>query len=209
MFFQAIKAMIVYSRARPCILTCTLTAVIITHTCIQVNNHTLIICWTYRGTRFFVFAKYSHSFALPDTYSGLHFNVIIQTMLTCIAMEANLRIWVFREGWEVQLQKDDMTTKRLATIFKVSNPKAVKCGDQQWSQVVRRGGCKTKSKKSRSESRERHNVQHEGTEVKGAHCIWGTMKTTTPTAIKSTLQHLAKIPEEMVVKEKFKIILSA
>ena len=76
--------------------------------------------------------------------------------------------------------------------------------EMPWSQVVRKKP-KLKKSKPRSDAGQKVLSSEEKIEVKNARRVWGTLRTTTSAAVRTTLQQLIGFPEsDVIVKRKFK-----
>ena len=78
-----------------------------------------------------------------------------------------------------------------------------------WTVVGKRGSRKGRKKSTgeacgTSRPRERQHVPRQLVEMKGARRIWGTLKTTTTTAVIGTLKRLTSISDKVTGKRKFK-----
>ena len=81
---------------------------------------------------------------------------------------------------------------------------AAQPNEMPWSQVVRKKP-KLKKSKPRSDAGQKVLSSEEKIEVKNARRVWGTLRTTTSAAVRTTLQQLIGFPEsDVIVKRKFK-----
>ena len=70
-----------------------------------------------------------------------------------------------------------------------------------WNIVVNRLGVQDPGIERNKEARNTHSTS-ERVQVKGARCVWGTVKVTTSAVVKTTIQRLSTVGESVSVKRK-------